>query len=664
MKTYPLVPPAAFSTALAALITVPTFVQAQTDNFDSYVTSADFTAAGWVLSQMTNALVTTTFPATGTGKGLRLQANPVPGRAPAVAIWHRTTEYTNFYMAVDVVDWADKNQAVALLARGFIIDDPGGASGYIVNYNVAQWGDSPASPRQGQLQLSRLSPPFSTEQLAIAAFTLPSGQASRIVFTGTDFHFKVQVYDLLDLSKPLIEMEADDVAVSYTNGFCGLMSYSRSDDGVTDVTVDNYEIGQYNSNPATMPALAHPIPGTPTIETRSPAERFRHAYDPSGGIRFTARTYTSHVINAAATKLRLNGEDVSSQLVLSANGQNISGTLPGTALTSHSVYSGQIEVQDVTGLKKATNTFWFDTFSEAYLGSAEVKIIEAENYNYSNGVHQLDPIPLSGYDLFADPIAPDGVGYFKMAGVEGVDFHDNLGSPEFLWAPEYRPADPVGHSQGMFPELEDASDPFGDDRFSDHVRSQYATNNMLEYVIHRTEPGEWLNYTRTFNSGIYNAYLRVAALGASTVLLDEVITNPTVTGQTTTNLGRFAIPNQFTRYNYRYHPLVDNLGSPVALNLSGPKTMRLTMAGTPGQDNAKLAINYILFVPAPAMIHLLSSATVAGPFTEELDAIVDAGNRTITVSAPGEARFYRLSAPTSLTISNLSVSGGKVTLKY
>lgn len=664
MKTYLLLPPAALSAILAALMTVPTVVRAQTDNFDSYATSTDFTAAGWVLSQMANALVTTTFPATGTGKGLRIQANPVPGQAPAVAIWHRTTEYTNFYLAVDIVDWADKNQAVALLARGFIVDDPGGASGYLVNYNVAQRGDTPTSPRQGELQISRLSPPFSAEQLAIGEFTLTPGQASRIVFTGTNFHFTVQVYDLLDLSRPLLQLEADDVAVTYTNGFCGLMSYSRSDEGVTDVTVDNYEVGQYDPNPATAPALAHPVPGTPTIETRLPAERFRHAYDPSGGIGFTAKTYSSYVINAAATKLRLNGEDVSSQLVLSANGQNISGSLPGSALSSYVVYSGQLEVQDVTGLKKSTNTFWFDTFSDAYLASPEVKIIEAEDYNYSNGVHQLEPIALSGYDLFGDPIAPAGVGYFNVAGVEGVDFHDSLSSPEFLWAPEFRPFDPVGHSQGMFPEIEDANDPFGEDRYSDHVRTQYATNTMLEYVVHRTAPGEWLNYTRTFDGGIYHAYLRVASLGASTVLLDQVTSNPALPGQSTTNLGRFNIPNQYARYHYRYHPLVDDSGSPVALNLSGTTTMRLTMAGTPGQDNDKLAINYLLFVPAPTTVHLFSSATVDGPYTEETAAIVDAGSRTITVPASGATRFYRLSSPTALTISNLSVSGGIVTLKY
>lgn len=389
-----------------------------------------------------------------------------------------------------------------------------------------------------------------------------------------------------------------------------------------------------------------------------------NCYDSSAGISFTASTYTTDVIDASATKLLLNDTDVSSQLMLSPDGPNISGSLPGSALAPYTVYRAQIEVQDVAGQKKATNTFWFDTFSEAYLSSPEVKIIEAEDYNYSNGGYQLDPIALSGYDVYGYQIAPDGVGYFNTAGVEGVDFHDSLSSPEYLWAPEFRPSDPVGLSQGMFPEIEDAIDPYGEYRYSDYVRNQYATNNMLEYVVHRTEPGEWLNYTRNFDGGSYHAWLRVASFGPSEVLLDRVTGNPSLPGQTKVNLGKFSIPNQFARWNYRYIPLVDSSGSPVTLGLSGLTTLRLTMAGTPGQDNNKLAINYILFVPLPITVSLLSSPTLNGPYTEEAAAIVDAGNRTVTVPASGSMRFYRLSSGTALTIRSLSVSGGIVTIKY
>ena len=54
------------------------------DNFDSYSSTAQLTAAGWILSSLNPALVTTTFPAVGAGKGLRIQANPY---SPYPACW-------------------------------------------------------------------------------------------------------------------------------------------------------------------------------------------------------------------------------------------------------------------------------------------------------------------------------------------------------------------------------------------------------------------------------------------------------------------------------------------------------------------------------------------------------------------------------------------------
>lgn len=663
MKNSCLIRQIALAALLSASLAVPFRASAETDTFDTYTDFASFTNAGWVLSQI--GPVATTFPEMATGRGLRLQALPLADRAPAVGICYRTTEYTDFYIGVDLVGWADTNQSIALLARGSIVDDPSGTSGYLLNYNVTALGDTPDSPRQGELQITVLAPDFTTEQLAIGEITFEPGRPYRIVFTGVGSHFTARVYDLFDLTKPLIQMEANDADQHYTNGVCGLMTFSRDDIvGTTDVTLDNYEIATYDPNPATAPALAHPVAGTPTIETRSPAGRFANFYDRTRGVSFTASTFTTDIINAMATKLRLNGVDVSSQLYLSPNGPNLSASLPGTALSANTVYSAQIEVQDITGQKRATNTFWFDTFSDAYVGSSAAKVIEAEDYNYSNGVYQLDPIPISGPNTNGDLIETTGSGYFNLHGIEGVDFHYAQPYPDLLWSNEFRALDPVGLCQGMYPEIQDGLDTFGDERYSDHVRNAYATNGMLEFVVHRTEPGEWLNYTRAFAAGSYNAYLRVASLGATEVMLDQVTSNPSVPGQTVLNLGRFSIPNQFTRYNYRYIPLVDGSGSPATLSLSGTNTLRLTMGGVPAQDSYKLAINYLLLIPIAGNIHLFSSESLAGPYIEELGASVDSANRRISVSSAGAAHFYRLRADTQLQIESISVSDGMVTILY
>ncbi len=134
------------------------------DNFDSYGTVSDMVAAGWRLSALNPALVTTTFPASGQGKALRLQANPVPNTAPAVGMWYRTNEYTEFFVAVDLVDWpgTDKNQAMVVF--GHLTDantgtippnlNPATAQGVICNYDASQYGENPTDRRQGQFQIN------------------------------------------------------------------------------------------------------------------------------------------------------------------------------------------------------------------------------------------------------------------------------------------------------------------------------------------------------------------------------------------------------------------------------------------------------------------------------------------------------------------------------
>ena len=119
--------------------------------------------------------------------------------------------------------------------------------------------------------------------------------------------------------------------------------------------------------------------------------------------------------------------DASASLApLPANGSTASFSTAAGALQANKVYSARIEVEDTTGTLKSTNTFWFDTFSDALV--ATLKTIEAEDYNYSNGVYQLDPIPVSGLDTNSNPVngnvdfGGNGKGYFGFFGTAGVDY--------------------------------------------------------------------------------------------------------------------------------------------------------------------------------------------------------------------------------------------------
>ena len=114
-------------------------------------------------------------------------------------------------------------------------------------------------------------------------------------------------------------------------------------------------------------------------------------------------------------------------------------------------------MQDTSGTLKSTNTFWFDTFSNSFLTSAPVKPIEVEDYNYSNGVYQLDPIVLSGIDTNGLQVGLSG-GYYVLDGTPEIDYHDNRTSTEGGWN-DYRPDDFVGTIQGNREDIQDLNHP-------------------------------------------------------------------------------------------------------------------------------------------------------------------------------------------------------------
>jgi hypothetical protein len=646
------------------------------DNFDSYGTVSDMVAAGWRLSALNPALVTTTFPASGQGKALRLQANPVPNTAPAVGMWYRTNEYTEFFVAVDLVDWpgTDKNQAMVVF--GHLTDantgtippnlNPATAQGVICNYDASQYGENPTDRRQGQFQINVVNAGFATRTLAVAEVTFEPGRSYRITFSGRAGRYVAKAYDHHDLTRPLVVLEAEDY--SFSSGACGFLGFSRQGTvGTVDATWDNFYCGPSDPNTAPEPALAHPVPGTPQVISRNPTNRFTNFHPASQGIRFTASTLSDNAINAAATRLYLNGQDVSAALQpLPANGPTLTfATAPGT-LQPNQVYAARIELQDVSGTRRSTNTFWFDTFSETILETPPFKTVECEDYNYDSGQAQTEPIPMSGWKSDGSKVNGDGVGYLDLVGTPGVDYFDNRTSPEGGWN-DYRFWDAVGTSTGN-QDISDLTRAIRDPLPPELIRSKYAAVGLQEYVVARTEPGEWLNYTRTFVSTNYLVYLRVGSFGATEAELGRVTSDPTQPDQTVVPLGRFSIPNNLMHIHYTYVPLMDG-DRPARVALGGRETLRLTMRGTPGQDNRKVYLNYLLFVPVPALPQpvsldirrqgdqvllswpdgpwrLQSSPTLdPSAWTDVTQGISQQGDRRQFSTVPEGTRFYRLVAP-------------------
>jgi hypothetical protein len=688
--------------ALLACLAGPPEATAQiaTDNFDSGTLNP-----AWTVYDANPAFVSMTFPAVGTGKGLRIQTSPYAAASlPAVSAIGQANVYTDFYVAVDLVDWVVNDQAVVLFARfapggTFGLD---GGQGMILNYDAAQAGENAGNRHGGEFQINIVTPGFVTTTIAKCEMTLQRGNSYRLVFKGVGTLYTAQVYDLEDLTAPLVTIENDDS--TYSSGISGFLTFSRNSDvGTADVTIDNYYAGPSDPNLATLPAIAHSIPGTPVVETRAPVGRWQNFYSPASGIGFTASTFSAGLVNASATKLYLNGVDSSAALApLPANGSTVNfSTAPGT-LASNAVYSAKIVLQstDVPPLT-STNTFWFDTFTDSYVSAAPVKTIECEDYNYSNGVYQLDPIPVSGNPTNGNPVqvGDNGKGYFDpndggfdTAATQGVDINTpNQLQPNSGWD-DYRQNDGVMTGEGIrdeFNGLWPSGTPFAGylsdgnslpnvpgwdpsyaestyDRPNDNTRQKYAAAGLVEYLVIRTHAGDWQNYTRVFTSSLSNyfAFLRVGSWGATTNILSLVTSDPTQTNQTTSVLGAFHIPNQIRKANFSYVPLLnpDGLGS--ILNLSGTNTLRLTKSGDPTvqSDDRLEALNYLLLLPAQVTVQ--SSPAVTGPYANDPTATVNVGTRTITIPTAGDSRFYRLDAVVPVKIGSMSVAGGTVTLTY
>ncbi|MSR65943.1 MAG: hypothetical protein EXS24_01035 [Pedosphaera sp.] len=663
-------------------------LQAQTDNFDADTV----TATGWV----TNA--TTTYPAAYSfpadlfgGHAFRLRALRPAGtiggvNTARVFAWRPDRLYTNFFVAADILAWGAPNSTngtiFGIFGRGInLASGLGDVVPLVVEPN--RWYKGQGSSR-GNTTIWSLSGGDFLVPSAVADCTLAEGRAYRFVLTGVGNVFTGAIYDLEDLTRPVVSFRGDDryfglQSLWPTAGYSGIFSISgasgRADeDQTTDTTFDNFVASENApTNLVAWPGTPHGLAGVAQVVNRSPIS-FTNFYPASSGITFNAATLTTtNTVNTNAIKLFLNGVNVSSGL--SITGPTTNASVAYNGLASNVVYDARIELQDALG-RKTTNAWTFDTFSDAYLASANAKNIEAEDWDYSGGQFINDP-PVSGYvsNNISYPVNL-GVGYIDKPGTANVDFqyYDPVISASER---DFRYSDPVATQQGsygggksegldMISTIDgDPADPstYPAMRIYEVQRQKYynATNshNLQEYMVRHTEASgvdEWLNYTRVFtNTSYYNVYLRHACGSPQYLALDQV-------APSTNNLGTFTMPSYTTVLNYRYVPLRDGSGKLAVVNLSGTNTLRLTVPLP--YSNAKrynLGLNYMAFVPT---LLVESSSLVNGTYSIEPNATVEPGTRRVTVPAGGGTRFYRLRWDHPVTITSLKLVGGNVELTY
>jgi hypothetical protein len=293
-------------------------------------------------------------------------------------------------------------------------------------------------------------------------------------------------------------------------------------------------------------------------------------FNPNGSVQFQPTNWlTFNVVSApgvaaANVSVILSGTNLIGQAAVSnyttANGLVITGPITNlnvnVPLASNMTYTVFVQALDQNG-NAGTTKLVFDTISPSYY------TFDAEDYNYNGGAY------------FDNPQTNAYAGVF---GVSGVDYSvdDPLSGNH-----NYRDGTPgIGG-----PETEGSGD---------RPRVAY-TNGLPDYDVGFNDPANWENYTRHFPNGTYNIIVRAAngGGGGGNISFAQVTSDPTVSGQTVTNLGSAAVPATGNWQQYVFAPVKDNNGNLAQITFSGsnPETLR---AVSPSSANAQ----FYLLAPA------------------------------------------------------------------
>jgi hypothetical protein len=551
-------------------------------------------------------------------------------------------EFSDFYIAVDVLDWNNNiNQAFGIFARAENVG-LGQTTGYICNYDPNQRGGRPG----GEFQINRVTDEAASGTLARAGINLTPDRNFRFVFTGVGPSFTASVYDLEDLTQPIVTITAggeDDRATTYTTGVVGLFNFYRDDStdpiGIPDITWDNFVALDAPPVDVSAPAAPHGVPATPQVFARTPVSNaaFHPAED---GIQFSLGTLTDSGVAADAVKMLLNGGDVTSQLSIDDTDPRIKVAYDG--LEVNQVYHARVEMESRQGVP-AVHQWYFDTFTQEFIDGEEVTVIEVEDFNYQAGQFQNNPPP-SGFTFEFVQINGNGVGYLDLPGINGIDYFD------------YEETPPAGGTSYRLEDLVSTQSELGGEDIApspppimfDVLRAKYESTGVPEYQVWQTQAGEWLNYTRDFEEQTYLVYLRAACRVPQTIHFDRITGDRTVENQTKEPIGVIQMQNTITPLVSRFFPLTDESGKVLSISLSGTETLRMTLGGE-AQDykfRTTAYLNYLLFIPSVAssdpVVVLESSTNPAGGYQDQTDALLDSNAGTFTLDLPQSNQFYRL----------------------
>ena len=286
-----------------------------------------------------------------------------------------------------------------------------------------------------------------------------------------------------------------------------------------------------------------------------------HPFEPSTTLSFNASSAVG-TIPTAEIRVILNGLDVSSLMVIGGDPSDRAVSLP--VLAANAIYTGIIRVTDSLGTT-VERALKFDTFSQTN------NMFEAEDYDFDGGKFIDNPVLSSEY--WNDPTH----NYYQQAilGMEYVDFVPSSISGQGY---AYRPVDRVGTEV-----------------CSDYLRQAYVTAQVTDpgvrdYDVGWCVAGTWYNYTRTYPTGDYWVYARLAGPGALYAHLGRVTDGLGTTNQTVAAIGDFLGVSDGWQ-TWVWAPLTGADGLPATATLGGVATLRGTTEGN-------LNYGYYMLVPA------------------------------------------------------------------
>jgi len=211
---------------------------AQTDNFD------DGNSNGWTEADVLAAVGAAGSFSFPDGNTYRMVGATSPNQAAfgqsRIGALRADVTYTDFYQTIDIVDFDESlDQNIGMLAR---VKDPGLGTldGYSFTFN-------PTDQRMFFTVITDEGGP----NLVDKEVPLDPGTPVRLVFQGIGNAFTCKIFDLSDLTTPVVTMETTDS--TWTTGASGIFVVADQNEPAnsTDCTFDNYFAAAEEPEPST-----------------------------------------------------------------------------------------------------------------------------------------------------------------------------------------------------------------------------------------------------------------------------------------------------------------------------------------------------------------------------------------------------------------------------